>query len=131
MFAQLDVGKNPNWRREVLEQLDVVRSDSEWQAYLHELYDAHRNICQLTFDKNDELCRSGNTRNLGPQDIVINEKYDLKMKSAEVDLTAAVARQSSLQRKFADKPFATSFAMVQAMRMQGGFCSQARVIYLQ
>ena len=131
MFAQANANKSSDWRREVLKQLDHVRSDGEWQAYLHELYDAHNRVCRLTFDKADELKRSGNTRNLGPQEIAITEKYDLQMKAAQAELSAAVARQSALQRKFADKPFANSFATVQGTRMQSGFCSQARVIFLQ
>lgn len=123
--------KSPDWRRDVLEQLDLVRSDGEWQAYLHDLYDAHRKICQLTFDKADELKRAGNTRNLGPQEIAITEKYELKANAAQAELSAAVARQTTLQKKFAAKPYANSFATLQGTRMQGGYCTQARVIYLK
>ena len=127
----VDVDKHPNWRREVLQQLDAVRSDSEWQAYLHELYDAHGKICQITFDKADEMRRSGNSRNLGPQEIAIADKYDAQMKDAQANLSDVVARQSALQRRFEDKPYANSFATIQGTRMQGGFCSQARVIYVE
>jgi hypothetical protein len=122
---------NPNWRREVLEQIEFVRSDSEWQAYLHDLYDAHNKVCQLQFDKADELKRSGNMRNLGPQEIAIAEKYDTKMGAAQENLSDAVARQPALQERFVDKPYASSFARMQGMRMQGGFCANWRVIYAQ
>ena len=130
-FAQVDAERDPNWRRDVLQQLDRVRSDSEWQAYLHDLYDTHRKVCQVTFDKTDAMRRSGNTRNLGPREIAITEKYDAQRKTAQEELSAAVARQFMLQKKFADKPYANSFATIQRTRMQGGFCSQARVIYLR
>ncbi len=83
----------------------------------------------MTFDKTEEMRTSGNTRNLGPQEIAITEKYDAQMKTAQGELSAAVARQFMLQKKFADKPYANSFATIQGTRMQGGFCSQARVIY--
>jgi hypothetical protein len=128
LFAQMDAEKNPNWRRDVLQQLELVRSDSVWQAYLRDLYDAHRKVCQVTFDKTDEMRTSGNTRNLGPQEIAITEKYDAQMKTVQAELSGAVARQFMIQKKFADKPYANSFAMIQGTRMQGGFCSQARVI---
>ena len=75
---------NPNWRRDVLRQLDLVRSDGEWQAYLHDVYGAHNKVCQATFDKQDELRRSGGSfRNLGPQQIAITEKYDEQTKAAQ------------------------------------------------
>ena len=122
---------NPNWRREVLRQLDLVRSDGEWQAYLHDLYRAHNKICQLTFDKEEELRRSGASfRNLGPQQIEITEKYDQQTKAAQEELSVQVARQQIIQKKFAEAPYAKAFASIQGTRMMGGFCSQARVIYL-
>lgn len=123
---------NPNWRTDVLRQVELVRSDGAWQAYLHDLYRAHNKICQLGFDKQDELRRSGGTsRNLGPQQIAITEKYDLQTKNAQDDLAGQVARQPYVQRKFTAKPYANAFASIQGTRMSGGFCSQARVIYLE
>jgi hypothetical protein len=73
-FAQVDAEKNPNWRRDVLQQLELVRSDSEWQAYLHHWYVAHRKVCQVTFDKTVGMRMSRNTGNLGPEEIAITEK---------------------------------------------------------
>jgi hypothetical protein len=122
--------ENPNWRRDILQQLDFVRSDSEWQGYLHELYRAHDAICQLTFEKQDEMRRSGSTRNLGPQEIAIADKYDDKISTTQATLTSAVARESELRQRFAGKPIANGFAMTQGVRMQGGFCSQSKVIFL-
>jgi hypothetical protein len=129
-MATANFETNPNWRRDVLRQLDLVRSDGEWQAYLHDLYGAHNKVCQATFDKQDELRRSGGSfRNLGPQQIAITEKYDEKTKAAQDEVSAQVTRQQLVQKKFADKPFANAFATIQGTRMMGGFCSQARVIY--
>lgn len=129
-MAMVKSGTNPNWREEVLRQLDLVRSDGEWQAYLHDMYRAHNKVCQLGFDKQDELRRSGASfRNLGPQQIAITENYDGLTKAAQDELSAQVARQQQIQRKFAQQPYANAFATIQGTRMTGGFCSQARVIY--
>jgi hypothetical protein len=97
----------------------------------HQLYDAHNKVCQVTFDKQDEFRRSGNMRNMGPQEIAISEKYDAKMKAAEAVVASVVALQSAVLKKFTDKPYAKSFGTLQGLRVQGGFCSQARVIYVQ
>jgi hypothetical protein len=87
--------------------------DAEWQAYLHDLYSAHSKLCQLTFDKQDELRRSGGSfRNLGPQQIAITEKYDEQTKAAQGDLSAQVARQQQIQMKFAGRPYADAFATI-------------------
>jgi hypothetical protein len=129
MMSPTGLEKNPNWRTQVLRDLELVRSSGPWQAYLHTLYGAHNKICQLTFDKQDELRRSGNARNLGPQEIAIAEKYEEQMKAAQDELNGEVARQSAEQKLFAEKPYANAFATVQGTRMMGGFCSQAKVIY--
>jgi hypothetical protein len=121
--------KDPNWRRKLLDQIDYLRSDSEWQAYLHGLYSLHDKICQAGFDKQDELRRSGNYRNVGPQDIAINDEYDAKIEPMKAQLDSAEQRQTAEQKRFSDKPYAAAFAGIQGTRMKGGFCSQARVIY--
>jgi hypothetical protein len=53
------------------------------------------------------------------------------MGAAEENLSGAVARQPALQERFVDRPYAGSFARMQGMRMQSGFCAQWRVIYPQ
>lgn len=128
-MATFNSDKNPNWRTQVLRELEQVRSNSEWQTYLRALYGAHNKICQLTFDKQDELRRSGNSRNVGPTEIAIAEKYEDQTKAAQNELNTEVARQSVEQKKFAEKPYANAFASLQGTRMMGGFCSQAKVIY--
>jgi hypothetical protein len=130
-LSTADAGNDLNWRRDVLHQIESVRSNGEWQAYLHELFNAHNKICQLNFDKSDELHRSGGTRNMGPQQVAITEKYDRSLGAAQAELSAAVARQSTEQKKFGDKPFANAFSSLQGAHMAGGFCSQSKMIFLQ
>ena len=82
------------------------------------MYRAHNKVCQFTFDKQDELRRSGGLfRNLGPQQIAIAEKYDEQTKAAQDELSAQVARQQQIQKKFAEKPYANAFATIQGTRM--------------
>src|SRR2546430_7857153 len=121
LFAQLNADKNSDWRRDVLKQLDQVRSDGEWQAYLHELYEAHQKVCQLTFDKADELRRSGNTRNLGPQEIAITDRYDAKMKAAQAELSAAVASATTRTKKYVALPPSHSVALEPGKLRHTGF----------
>jgi len=128
-FALVNADKYPHWRDDVLKQLDLLRSDGGWQRYLHQLYDAHNKVCQVTFDKQDEMRRTGNARNLGALEVAIADKYDDKMSAAKAQVAAAESRESEEEKRFADKPFAKGFTTVQTGRMRSGFCSQAKVIY--
>jgi hypothetical protein len=122
---------NPSWRREVLQQIELVRSDSEWQLYRRQLYEVHNRICHVNFDEQDELRRAGSSRNMGPQQIEITEKYEAKRKQARGELDALVGQQAAPLKKFEDKPYAKGFAMLQATRMPTGFSTQAKMIYPQ
>jgi hypothetical protein len=46
-LARVPTGSNPNWKRDLLQAIDRVRSDAEWQTYLRELYNVHLRFCQL------------------------------------------------------------------------------------
>jgi hypothetical protein len=70
-------------------------------------------------------------RNMGPQEIAITEKYEKKIKGEQDNLAELLARQAEMQKRFADKPYANSFATLQGNRKLTGYCSKARMIYPQ
>jgi len=132
VLSHVDSSKGTtDWRREVLKEIDLVRSSGDWQGYLHQVYDAHSTICQLKKDRQDELNAGGMRRNIGAEEIAIAEKYDLKDKTAQNRLAALNAEQQSRQQIFRDKSYANAFATLQGTRMQSGTCAPIVIIYHQ
>ena len=95
-LARASTSSNPNWKRDLLQAIDRIRSDAEWQTYLRELYDVHLKFCQLGDEKREEPSRDADPHNVTRREIAIHDKYDAKFKedreAQEIGVGAAVAR---------------------------------------
>ena len=125
-LARVYPGANPNWKRDLLQAIDLVRKDNEWQKYLHDLYDLHLRFCQLADEKRDELAKYADPNNVTPREIAIDDKYDAKFKEAQAALQALTGNQATLQRKFGVNPLAYQFTNVQISRIQNANCAPQR-----
>ena len=125
-LARVAPASNPNWKRDLLQAIDQVRKDDEWQKYLRELYDLHLKFCQLGDDKREELNKYADPRNVTPREIAIDDKYDVKFKEVQASLQTLYTRQGDLQRRFGANPFAYQFSNVQTTRIQNARCAQQR-----
>jgi len=122
--ARVIPSESPNWKRDLLQAIDRVRSNGEWQKYLRDLYDMHVKFCQIGDDKKEELAKSADPNNVTAREIAIDDKYDAKFKEAQAALQELTNRQDALQRKFSGSPFAYQFSVVQTSRIQNASCAQ-------
>ncbi len=125
-LALVNPAANPNWKRDLLQAIDTVRKDDDWQKYLRDLYDVHLKFCQFGSEKRDELAKYADPHNVTPKEIAIDEKYDAKFKETQTQLSNVYARQAAVQRKFAENPFAYQFTIVQTNRIQNANCGAQR-----
>lgn len=121
--ARIDSG-DARWRRKVLQAVDLVRKDPEWQKILHEIYDLHFKLCDLADQEREELNRDGDPRNVTRQQISIEEKYEARLKDLQEQLRAVQARQSALVSKANDNLIAYRFRIYQENRVQNAACAQ-------
>jgi hypothetical protein len=112
----------PNWKRDLLQAVEQIRNDNDWQKYLRDLYEQHVKFCNLGFEKRQDLAKYSDPNNVTPRELAIDEKYDAKFREAQNALRALDARQASLQRKYAGYPLAYQFTMIQASRIQTANC---------
>ena len=128
-LARVSPGADANWKRDLLQAIDTVRKDDDWQKYLRDLYDVHLKFCRLGGEKRDELAKYADPRNVTPKEIAIDDKYDAKFKQTQAELTNVYARQSALQRRFGENPFAYQFSIVQTNRIQNASCGAHYPVY--
>lgn len=121
--AHLIPSANPNWKRDLLQAIEQVRNDDEWQKYLRDLYDQHLKFCSIGIEKREELARETDPNNVTPRELAIDEKYDAKYTQAQDALRALDSRQAALQKKYAGFQLAYQFTMIQASRIQRASCS--------
>ena len=123
-LARVSPASDPNWKRDVLQAIDTVRKDDEWQKHLRDLYAVHLKFCEYGAEKREELAKNADPRNVTPKEIAIDEKYDAKFKQAQAELQKLYEQQGAIQRKFAGDPFAFQFSFVQTSRIQNASCEQ-------
>lgn len=125
---RIDPAQNPHWRHDVLRAIDLVRKDAAWQRILHDVYDLRLKTCDLQAEKQEELAKSADPSNVTPQEVDIEEKYEVKFKELQEQLNAVRARQSTLKSD-ADNPVVFRFRIYQENRLQNLPC--ARPAYLR
>lgn len=111
-----------NWKRDLLQAIDQVRKDAEWQGYLRELYNLHLKFCALGDEKRAELNRVADPHNVTAPEISVDEKYDAKFKQLQLSLQSLTSRQTELLRKLAVNPFSLQFANIQVGRLSNAPC---------
>lgn len=120
--AHIIPSTNPNWKHDLLQAIEQVRKDDDWQKYLRDLYEVRLKFCSLGNEKRDELARYTDPNNVTPRELAIDEKYDAKFTAAQNELRALDAREAALQRKYAGSPLAYQFMMIQMSRIQSANC---------
>jgi hypothetical protein len=121
---RIDPAQNPHWRRDVLRAIDLVRKDAAWQRILHDVYDLHLKTCDLQVEKQEELAKAADPANVTPQEVDIEEKYEVKFRELQEQLNAVRARQSALKGDANDNPVVFRFRIYQENRLQGAPCAQ-------
>jgi hypothetical protein len=111
-----------NWKRDLLQAIDQVRKDTDWQAHVRELYNMHLKFCALGDEKRAELNRVADPHNVTAREISVDEKYDAKFKQLQISLQSLTSRQAELLQKFAVNPFSLQFARIQASRVSNASC---------
>jgi len=123
-LARVAAAASPNWKRDLLRSLDLVRKDAEWQQYLRDLYDARMRFCALGEEKREELAQVADPRNVTQRELAVEEKYDSKFKQAQSSLQNLYTRQRALQQDFASDAFSLQFSQLQVSRVQNAPCPQ-------
>ena len=70
---------SPNWKRDLLQAVEQIRNDNDWQKYLRDLYEQHVKFCNLGLEKRQELAKYTDPNNVTPRELAIDEKYDVKL----------------------------------------------------
>ncbi len=112
-LAQVDTNANPNWRHDALTAVELVRRDTEWQRYLREFYASQFKLCMLGNEQRMDMAHTADPHNVTPQEIVVAEKYDVKIKAVQTELQGLRVRGAALQRKFITNRMAYQFAFLQ------------------
>ena len=110
------------WKRDLLDAIDKVRSDGPWQGLLGEFGTVRGKFCSLEQERNEELARVSDPHNVTAGEISVEEKYDRLFKSAQADLLTLYDRAHFLKQAHASSALEMAFMDLQTNRIITASC---------
>jgi hypothetical protein len=110
------------WKRDLLDAIDKVRSDGPWQGLLGEFGTVRGKFCSLEQERNEEIARVSDPHNVTAGEISVEEKYNRLFKSAQADLLTLYYRAHFLKQAHASSALEMAFMDLQTNRIITASC---------
>ena len=111
------------WKRDLLDAIDKVRSDAPWQRLLGDFGTVRGKFCSLEQQRNEELARISDPHNVTAGEISVEEKYNRLFKSAQADLLTLYDRAHFLKQAHASSALEMAFMDLQTNRIITASCA--------
>lgn len=110
------------WQKDLLAAIDQVRSDAPWQGLLSDFGTLRGRFCTLEQQRNEEIARAADPKNVTPAEISIEEKYDRLFRDAQADLLDLYDRARILKQAHANNLLEIGFMDYQTARIVNANC---------
>src|SRR5271155_1730510 len=110
------------WKKDLLDAIERVKGDGPWQGLLGDFAAVRGKFCLLEQQRNEELARASDPRNVTPVEVSIEEKYDRLFKGAQADLLALYDRAQVLRQSHASSGLEIAFMNFQTNRIVTANC---------
>ncbi len=117
------------WERDLLDAIENVRNDAPWQSLLGDFGKVRGKFCMLEQERNEELARVSDPRNVTAPEISVEEKYNRLFKSAQADLLTLYDRAHFLKQAHATSGLEMGFMDFQTNRIVTASCNYVRQPY--
>ena len=119
---------SPEWKRTLLNGIEKVQADGEWQARLGGIARVRSKYCDLEKERNIELARRNTPGvTITPEEINIEELYARKFAALQRQLVAAYEQADATQRRYSG--YVVQFMTLQEQRVSSAVCMQAPPVY--
>ena len=110
------------WKRDLLDAIENVRADGPWQGLLGDFGAIRGKFCSLELERNQELARVSDPRNVTAPEISVEEKYNRLFKAAQADLLTLYDRAHFLKQAHAGSALEMAFMDHQMSRIITASC---------
>jgi hypothetical protein len=120
--ARIPAGAGSQWKHDLLNGIEKIKADGQWQAMLVDLARVKTKYCQLGQQKNADLARHSDPRNVTGPEISIEEEYQRKFDALRDETAAVYGRSYQVAQKFSG--VTQQFANLQQQRVMNASCVQ-------
>jgi len=110
------------WKKDLLDAIERVKADGPWQGLLSDFGSVRGKFCMLEQERNEEMARGADPRNVTHAEISIEEKYDRLFKAAQADLLTLSDRAQLLRQAHASNGLEIAFMNFQSNRIVTASC---------
>lgn len=120
--ARIPAGAGSQWKHDLLNGIEKIKADGQWQAMLVDLARVKTKYCQLGQQKNADLARHSDPLNVTGPEISIEEEYQRKFDALRDETAAVYGRSYQVAQKFSG--VTQQFANLQQQRVMNASCVQ-------
>lgn len=88
-------GYSPKWKVVLLEAVEIVKGDSDWQGNLGEILQVQGQSCETQVQKTADLRKYTDSRSVTPAELAIERQYEPKFRELHNRLNAALDRANA------------------------------------
>lgn len=120
--ARIPAGASSQWKHDLLDGIEKIKADGQWQAMLVDLARMKSKYCQLGRDKNADLARHSDPRTVTRPELSIDDEYQRKFDALRDETAAVYGRSYVVAQKFSG--ITQQFANLQQQRVMNTSCMQ-------
>jgi hypothetical protein len=120
--ARIPAGASSQWKHDLLDGIEKIKADGQWQAMLVDLARMKDKYCQLGRDKNADLARHSDPRTVTGPELSIDDEYQRKFDALRDETAAVYGRSYVVAQKFSG--ITQQFANLQQQRVMNASCVQ-------
>jgi hypothetical protein len=121
--AGVNGGYTARWKLALLDAIEAVKRDADWQGNLGEILGIQGQACETQVRKTEDLRKYADSRNITPSELAVERQYEPKFREIRARLNAALDRANAHIAKTATDNLQAQFMHMQVDKLVHATCT--------
>ena len=121
--AGVNGGYTARWKLALLDAIEAVKRDADWQGNLGEILGIQGQACEAQVRKTEDLRKYADSRNITPSELAVERQYEPKFREIRARLNAALDRANAHIAKVATDNLQGQFMHMQVDKLVHATCT--------
>ena len=121
--AGVNGGYSARWKLALLDAIETVKRDADWQENLGEILGVQGQACETQVRKTEDLRKYADARNITPSELAVERQYEPKFREIRARLNAALDRANAHITKTATDNLQAQYMHMQVDKLVHATCT--------
>ena len=121
--AGVNGGYTARWKLALLDAIEAVKRDADWQGNLGEILGVQGQACETQVRKTEDLRKYADSRNITPSELAVERQYEPKFREIRARLNAALDRANAHIAKVAPDNLQAQYMHMQVDKLVHATCT--------